>query len=181
MYRHGPRALVGLLLLGWGGWTQARFTQGRVERRSPRRSGVVRRQTTRVLLLLDIGRLLLELRHHLLLRRVHHPPSTSSTHLLKLMEMMLRGHGTTLLLNLLLLAWGSHSSHSTHPNSLLLRKCRHVPLGGRLWGRRLRAHRCRGTRTGCSVVGSWRRQAVAPGSSSRSRLAHSLHAGHPPP
>lgn len=180
MYRHGPRALVGLLLLGWGGWTQAGFTQGLVERRSPRRSGVVRRQTTRMLLLLlDIGRLVLELRHHLLLRRVHHPPSTSSTHLLKLMEMMLRGQTTTLLLNLLLLARGSHSSHSSHP--LLLRKCRHVPLGGRLRGRRLCAHRRRGTGTSCSVVGSWRRQAVAPGSSSGSGLAHSLHAGHPPP
>ena len=85
MYRHGPLALVGLLLLlGWGGWAQSRFSQGLVERRGSWWSGVVRRQTTRVLLLLlelwDIWRLLLELRHHLLLGRVHHPPSTSSTH-----------------------------------------------------------------------------------------------------
>lgn len=183
LYRHGPLALAGLLLLlGWGCWTESRFAQGLVQRRGSRWSGVVWRQTTRVLLLelLDIGRLLLELRHHLLLRRVHHPHSTSTTHWLKLMEMVLRRHGTTLLLNLLLLDWSSHSSHSTHTNSLLLRKCRHVPLGRCLWSRRLCAHRCRCTRTSGSIVGSRRGQAVAPRSSPRSGLANSLHAGHSP-
>lgn len=130
--------------------------------------------------LLNIRRLLLELRHHLLLRRVHHPPSTSTTHLLKLMEMVLWRHGSTLLLNLLLLDWSSHSSHSTHPNSLLLGKCRHVPLGGCLWSWRLCTHRCRCARTSSSIVGSGRGQAITPRSSSRCWLAHSLHAGHPP-
>lgn len=151
--RHGPLALVGLLLLRRSGRTHARFAQGLM---SPRQPGVVWGQAT-WMLLLDIGKLLLELRHHLLLRRVHHPPSTCSNHLLKLMQMVLRGHCTTLLLNLLLLARCSHTPDYAHPNALLLSKGRHVPLGGCLRGRRLRAHRCRGTGSRRSVVASWGR------------------------
>lgn len=90
--------------------------------------------------LLDIWGLLLELRHHLLLRRVHHRPSSSSRHRLELMEMVLRGHSTTLLLKLRLLAWSSHSPHASHTHSLRLRECSHVALSWSLWRRRLRAH-----------------------------------------
>ena len=69
--------------------------------------------------LLDIWRvllLLLEMGHHLLLRRGHHAPSASrsSTHLLKLMEVVLRRHVASLLLELLL-PWRPHPSH---PNRL---------------------------------------------------------------
>lgn len=73
LHRHGPLALVGLLLLlRWGGRSQSRFTQRLVEWRGSWWSGGIWRQTTSMLLLLellDVGRLLLlELRHHLLLR-----------------------------------------------------------------------------------------------------------------
>lgn len=82
-----------------------------------------------------------------------------------------------MLLNLLLLAW---SSHSTHPYSLQLRKGQHVTLGRCLWGGGLRTSRCGGGWTSCSVS-SWGGEAISSRWSSWSGLAYSLHAGHPPP
>lgn len=76
---HGPLALIGWwLLLRRGCWTHSRFPKGLMKRRDSSWSGVVGRQTTRMLLLLElleIWWLLLKLRYHLLLRRIHHPPS----------------------------------------------------------------------------------------------------------